>query len=71
MYQLRQLFSEEGKAYIPLKNYVLSNQTQLLFPHIVSVEIILFSFGNPKTTVHKAKGHSTEMCGNYSRSETI
>ena len=42
MYQFRQLFLEEGKAYIPLKNYVLSNQTQLLFPHIVSVETILF-----------------------------
>ena len=30
-----------------------------------------FEFGNPKVTVHKAKGHSTYMCGNYSREETI
>ena len=33
---------------------------------------LLFSeFGNPKVTVHKAKGHSIQMWGNYSREETI
>ena len=30
-----------------------------VFPHIASAETILFWFGNPKVTVHKAKGHST------------
>ena len=42
-----------------------------VFPHIVSAETILFELGNSKVTVHKAKGHSTQMCGNYSREETL
>ena len=35
------------------------NTTFTVFPQIVSAETILFEFGNPKVTVHKAKGHST------------
>ena len=30
-----------------------------------------FGFGNPNVAVHKAKGHSTYMCGNYLREKTI
>jgi rhodanese-related sulfurtransferase len=28
-----------------------------------------FEFENPKVTVYKAKGHRTQMCGNYLREE--
>ena len=34
-------------------------------------KLFFFEFGNPKVTLHKAKGHSTQRCGNYSREETI
>ena len=36
-----------------------TNAETTVFPHIVSEETILFEFGNPKVTVHKAKSHST------------
>ena len=34
-------------------------------------KLFFFESGNPKVTVHKAKGHSTQRCGNYSREESI
>ena len=34
-------------------------------------KLFFLEFGNLKVTVHKAKGHSTYICGNYSREETV
>ena len=45
---------------VALKSVAKSNQKLVtVFPHIVSAELFFFELGNPKVTVHKAKGHST------------
>ena len=46
-------------VYAKILHWTVHQYIDTVFSHIVSSETNLFECGNPKVTVHKAKGHST------------
>ena len=61
----------EGLSWVEVEQCEVSKSKYCISANQCPQKLFFFEFGDPKVTVHKAKGQGTYMCKNYSREETI